>query len=444
MIAKKVRNIFSVLTSICVLLVGVLSGCGDPYVRFEEGALILEEYENSISEELKFFDPDKTVQISGWLDESCVKNLMAFLAEEYPDYTFEYKYISKNSYEPIIDAELASKTATSIVMMTPIMAKKHAKNRYIEDLSEYCQDFKDEGRNAFMYGNEVYAVPCTSDFQCIFYNKEILAQSGQKLPVSFKSFVELCDFMNYEMGIKPMSAGLKDTEKVADTALALLASGYFASNEGKKFGGRLAYGRASFYEEVRPYMSKWQELCIHNVYTRQMCIMDEAAAIEEFAAGESFMYMGGLYDYNRIVEANPNIKLGTMAVYSDFVGRAALIGGCNCGFAVNSYAPNKEIAKAVVESISTEKGQRALWQDRQGSQTYLKGVIFDNPDEFDTIRPLEDAGRMIMPWYSWGDHSSEIYETFGEELQKVVMGDKSLDTAFKSIDERVGSIIKEN
>ena len=116
MIAKKVRNIFSVLTSICVLLVGVLSGCGDPYVRFEEGALILEEYENSISEELKFFDPDKTVQISGWLDESCAKNLMAFLAEEYPDYTFEYKYISKNSYEPIIDAELASKTAKSAVV----------------------------------------------------------------------------------------------------------------------------------------------------------------------------------------------------------------------------------------------------------------------------------------------------------------------------------------
>ena len=444
MTSKKVRNILSVLTSICVLLVGVLSGCGDPYVRFEEGAQILEDYENRVSEELKFYDPNKTVQISGWLDESCVKNLMAFLAEEYPDYTFEYRYISKDSYESIIDAELASKTATSIVMMTSTMAKKHAKNRYIEDLTAYCDDFKDEGRNAFMYGNAIYAVPCTSDFQCIFYNKEILERSGQKIPVSFTSFVNLCDYMNNEMGIKPMSAGLKDSDKVADTALALLASGYFNSKEGKKFGGRISYGRASFYDEIRPYMSKWQELCVHKVYTRQMCIMDEAAAIEEFASGQSFMYMGGLYDYNRIKEANPDIKMSTMAVYSDFIGRAALIGGCNCGFAVNSFAKNIGIAKEVVGSISSEKGQRALWQDRQGSQTYLRGVVFDNPEEFDPIRPLEDSGRMLMPWNSWGDHSSEIYEIFGQELQRVVMGDKSLDTAFISIDERVSSILKEN
>lgn len=444
MTAKKVRNILSVLTSICVLLVGVLSGCGDPYVRFEEGAQILEDYDNGVSEGLKFNDPATTVKISGWLDEACVKNLMAFLADEYPDYTFEYRYIYKSSYESIIDSELSSKTATSIVMMTPTMAKKHAKNRYIEDLTAYCENFNEEGKESFSYGNRVYAVPCTSDFQCIFYNKEILDQSGKKLPVSFQSFIDVCDYMNDEMGIKPMSAGLKDSDKVADTALALLASGYFTTDQGKKFGGRMAYGRASFYDEIRPYMNKWQDLCIHNVYTRQMCIMDDAAAINEFASGQSFMYMGGLYDYNRIKEANPDIKLSTMAVFSDFVGRSVLIGGCNCGFAVNSFASNVSKAKEIVESIASEEGQRALWQDRQGSQTYLKGVVYDNPEEFDPIRPIVDSRKMYMPWNGWGDHSSEIYEIFGLELQKVVLGEKSVDSAFSSIDERVGKIQKEN
>ena len=109
-----------------------------------------------------------TIQISGWLDESCVKNLMAFLANEYPNYNFKYRYISKDSYEYIIDSELSSKTATDVVMMTPSMAKKHAKNRYIEDVSAYCDNFTDKGKEAFMYGNREYAVPSTSDFQCIF------------------------------------------------------------------------------------------------------------------------------------------------------------------------------------------------------------------------------------------------------------------------------------
>ena len=156
------------------------------------------------------------------------------------------------------------------------------------------------------------------------------------------------------------------------------------------------------------------------------------------------MYMGGLYDYNRIKEANPDIQLSTMAVFSDFVGRSALIGGCNCGFAVNSFSSNLNIAKEVVGSIASEEGQRALWQDRQGSQTYLEGVVYDNPDEFDPIRPIVDSRRLYMPWNSWGDHSSEIYAVFGLELQKVVMGEQSVDTAFAAIDEEVSKIQKEN
>lgn len=287
----RIRNIFSCVLSSILLSVGVLSGCGESVPRSDEFAQILEDYDNSGSEEWDFYDPMTTIQISGWLDESCVKNLMAFLANEYPNYNFKYRYISKDSYEYIIDSELSSKTATDVVMMTPSMAKKHAKNRYIEDVSAYCDNFTDKGKEAFMYGNREYAVPSTSDFQCIFYNKEIMQKSNQKLPLSFDGFLDLCDHLQNEMGIKPLSAGLKDSDKVADTALALLASGYLATDEGKKFGSKIAYGQTTFLMEIRPYMYKWQNMCIHKVYTRSMCIMDDTAAIEEFASGKSFMYL---------------------------------------------------------------------------------------------------------------------------------------------------------
>lgn len=441
MIAKKVRNIFSVLVSVCVAAVGVLSGCGDPYVRFDDAAQILEAYEAKM-DTLDFYDPDKTIEITGWLQEPCVKNLMAFLAEQYPEYTFKYRYISKNSYESIIDYELSSKTATEIVMLTPNMAKKHAKSGYLEDLSLYCNDFKDKARESFMQGGKVYAVPCTSDFQCVFYNVDILRESGQKVPVSFQSFLEISDYMSSQ-GIKPMSAGLKDPEKVANTALSLLSSGYFSTDTGKTFGQRLANGEASFFDEIRPYMGKWQDLCLHKVYTRSMCIMDDEAAIEEFASGKSFMYMGGLYDYNRIMEANPDIKISTVAITSDYVGRATLIGGCDCGFAVNKYSKNESLAAKVISSIADEEGQKALWMDRQGSQTYLEGVTFDNPEAFDPIRPIADKGKTLMPWTSWGDHSTEIYEIFGQELQEVVLGNQSVEKAFQKIDDRVDKIQKD-
>lgn len=441
---KRPKNIFSCVLSIIILLVGVLSGCGQSDPRSDEYAQILEDYDNSVSEKLDFTDPRSTIQISGWLDESCVKNLMAFLAREYPKYTFKYRYISKDSYESIIDAELSSKIATEIVMMTPSMAKKHAKNRYIEDLTIYCDEFTDRGKEAFMYGNRIYAVPSTSDFQCFFYNKGMLEECGLKVPLTYDSLLEICDYMQNTMDVKPLSAGFKDSDMVADTALALLASGYFSTDQGKKFGNKIAYGQTTFLEEIRPYMYKWQNMCIHKIYTRNMCIMDATAAIDEFAAGKSFMYMGGLTDYNRIKEVNPDIKLGTMALSSEGISKAVLIGGCSCGFAVNSFAPNKGFAMDVVGKIATEEGQRALWSDRQGSQTYLKNVKFDNPDEFDEIRALTSTDRVVMPWNQWGEHSSEMYEIFGRELQKVVLGDKSIEIAFQSIDYEVKQILRED
>ncbi len=441
---KRPKNIFSCVLSTILLAVGVLSGCGESDPRSDEYAQILEEYDNNVSEELEFYDSASTIEISGWLDESCVKNLMAFLADEFPKYKFKYRYISKDSYESIIDAELSSQIATEIVMMTPSMAKKHAKNRYIEDLTLYCENFTDKGKEAFMYGTRIYAVPSTSDFQCLFYNKDILEQSGQKVPLSYASLIELCDYMRNNMGVKPLSAGLKDSDKVADTALALLSSGYFNTDQGKKFGSRMAYGQTTFYEEIRPYMYKWQDMCIHKIYTRDMCIMDETAAIEEFAAGKSFLYLGGLSDYNRIKEKNPDIRLGTMALSSDSVGKAVLIGGCNCGFAVNSFDPNKGFAMAVVGKIATEEGQRALWSDRQGSQTYLQNVIFDNPDEFDEIRALTSTNRVVMPWDQWGNNSSQIYEKFGYELQQVVLGERSIEIAFQNIDDEVKQLLRED
>ncbi|WP_029231330.1 ABC transporter substrate-binding protein [Butyrivibrio sp. VCB2006] len=441
---KEFKNIFSILLSLILLSIGVLSGCAESDPRSDDFAQLLEEYDSSVTDELDFYDPVNTIQISGWLDESCVKNLMAFLANQYPQYKFKYRYISKESYESIIDAELSSKMATEIVMMTPTMAKKHAKNRYIEDLTLYCDNFTDKGREAFMYGNRIYAVPSTSDYQCLFYNKDLLEQSGQKLPISYNSFLELCDYMRTNMDVKPLSAGLKDSDKVADTALAILAAGYLSTAQGKKFGSRLTYGQTTFREEIRPYMNKWQEMCIHRLYTRDMCIMDEASAIDEFVSGKSFLYLGGLTDYNRIKEANPEMCMGTMAIPGDTISKSMLIGGCDCGFAVNIFSKNKTAAMEVVKAISTEDGQRALWSDRQGGQTYLKNVVFDNPDEFDEIRAFTSSDRVVMPWNQWGTNSSQIYEVFGRELQKVVLGERSIEVAFQVIDDEVKQILRED
>ena len=435
------RKLFSTLLCSVLFMTGMLSGCGSQKAYSDNLAPI---HIDTKDLEVQVVDPSTRITITGWLENAYTQNLMAYLAEKYPEYTFEYKYIAKKSYESIIDSQLSSKLAADIVMVNPLMTKRHAENGYIADLNDHCDGFNDEARESFSYEDRMYAVPNTSEYQCPFYNKEIQSKIGRRMPNNFQEYLDYCDYLLDEKGIKPLSSGLKDSDTVADSALAFLASGYFTTKEGATFGERLAAGTTTFKGETQPQLILWKEMVNHGILTKDMCIMDKEAAIEEFAAGESFMYVGGVEDYNRIKEKNPDIKIGTTGFAGAVHGMPILIGGCNCGFAVNKYCTNREIAENIVAELAKEEGQRVLWSDRLGSQTYLRGVSFSNPEEFDGIKAMVRAGRVFSPWNGWGKYGSQIYVIFGEELQKVVTGERTLDVALQVIDNKISQIRKDN
>lgn len=437
---KGINHIFSVILTINLLALSVLSGCSKPDVHSYDDA---QQNEKS-STEIGGIDPAKIIYLSGWLKKETTDNLMAFLAEKYPDYSFEYKYYGKQSYELVTDAQLSSKIASDIVMIDNTMIKKYANAGYIVDLNEYKDVFKEKAVSTFSYGDHMYAIPSTSDVQCAYYNKEILLESREKLPVSFDEYIEFYKDIYEKKGVRPMSAALKDWENSANLAMIFLSNSYFETERGKNFGKRLAYGNASFTEEIYPYLMEWEKLIINGIMTKEMCLMDDEAAMQEFASGRTFMFVGTFENYNRIKEINPNIKLGTTPLYTVSGSKPSLIGGCRNGFAVNAYSKKKDVAIEIVGLLATEEGQKALWADRMGSQTYMKGEIFNNPPDFDGIKPLVMVDSLYMPWTEWGEYSGEIYKRFGEELQKVVLKEKGIKNAMKSVDAEIKHIYSGN
>ena len=433
------KRIFSVLLGIMLLSQSVLSACG---TREAHSDNVVPDGNLLNNSKIEVFNAETTVTISGWLEDVYTKNLLAYLAEKNPEYTFEYRYIGKNSYETIVDAELASRQASDIVMVNPVMAFRHGKNGYIEDLSKLCGDFDEEAQNAFSFEGKIYAIPSTSEYQCIFYNRDIVEKYGHTVPIQFNDFLNYCDEVRADIGIRPVACGIKDTDKLADNALAFLEANYFSTEQGKDFGERVARGEAAFGKELQPYLYQWKELVNHKIFTREMCIMDSEAAIDEFASGKALMYMGVVEDYNRIVEKNPSMRVGTTGVPGAVKGTTILIGGCNSGFAVNSFGKKKDVVTEIAADLATKEGQRALWRDRIGSQTYFKNVEFDNPPVFDGLRPTISAHRVFMPVSEWGEHGTQIYGILGRELQKVVSGERNIDVAVQVMDYEIEQIQK--
>ncbi len=443
MSGNKLRNtIISIVLELVLIIIVVATGFestnsksyGDAYL---DNSLYGDQTEKLTMDYLLTGGEGTIIRIATWYSDDYTENFRSYLAETFPDVIFEYSYIYKNHYESVIDSQLSYRGAPDIVCVDMQMAQKHAKNRYIAPLSGFEWNFNESAEEAFCYGDVPYAVPSTSCYECIYYNKNKFIESHVSIPDTYEEFIIMSDFIRQAKREKVMSLDLKDYEEISNSALIFLQANYFNTEDGAKFGEKLQYGRSSFYNDLYEYMEDWERLISHRIITKDMFTMDRKASIEEFASGKTYMCIGGPEDYNAIKACNPEIELGTMMPFGIDVEDQMLIGGCDCGFAVNNNSLNKEMAMEVVAALATEEGQTALWKDRVGSISYLNGLEVNNPEDFDGISYALDNDRLFLPQNTWGKDSIEINTIYGTQLQEVLLGKTPLYMALMRTDIQV-------
>lgn len=389
-------------------------------------------------------DNRKAIRISTWYHDYDLTSLMAYLAKEFPEYTFEYIYIDKSNYESIIDSQLSCLGAPDIIFMDQEMVQKHAATGYIYNLTDICGPFNEDAWKAFGYGNAIYAVPNTSQFECIYYNKDLFRALGVDVPYSYQSFIGSCDRLREDYGIRPLAVSLKNPYALANSALAFAAADYMSVDRGSGFGARLQYGRTSFTNELSPFIHDWETLLEHEIFTKDMYTIDSRTAVEEFAGKEAAMIAGGPETYNAIIRLNPDMEIGTLPFFGTRGRLRAVIGGCDVGFAVNRNSPNRDTAVEILSSLTTLTGQRALWKDRPGSQTYLRDTYFTNESVYDGLTYCEEKGLVFAPWMDWGrELNGPIHYLLGTELQLVLLDKQTTAEAFDNVDKAVYRILKE-
>ena len=390
----------------------------------------------------KVEDTRKVIRIATWYEDSYITNFKAYLASRFPEYDFEYTYIQRTNYESVIDSQISYDGAADIVLVTENMAKKYARGGYLVPLSKMVKGFSDEALDKFKYIDDYYAVPGVSTFECHYFNQDYFDEFGFSPPSVYSDFSDMCKIA-MKNGVKPLSAGLKEKEGLASSLIAIMQGSYFNTPEGESFGERLQKGEASFYKELYPDIAVWYSFIEDGVFTRDMCLMDKQAAIEEFASGKTVFLAGGPEDYNQIYRVNPNMHLGSIPYGGKDDGSQLLLGGCEYGFAVVNDDRNVEEALKVVRSLTSLMGQKALWKDSPGSKTYLKNVKFKSPKEFDNLQEaLENS--TYMPYTGWGFYSREISLELENELQQVLLGREDLEDAFKRIDGKAKAIVEGN
>ena len=173
-----------------------------------------------------------------------------------------------------------------------------------------------------------------------------------------------------------------------------------------------------------------------------------ASSIPKFEEGvvneDAAMIVGTPETYVAITEARPDMNIGTLPFYGTNGAKMGIIGGCDLGFALNANSTNYDKAKEVLASLARVEGQKALWLDRPGSQTYLEDVSFEVVEAYQGIQQCYKDGLVFTPWMDWGmDLNKAVHYKFGRELQKVLLGRESLEDAYKNVDDLVYEILHE-
>lgn len=377
------------------------------------------------------------IRMAYWNSEDTVADLLAYLETAVPEVEIEYQFIDNSNYATIIDTQLSAGEGPDIICESPATALKHAKLGYLADLSELGTLYSNAGTSVYSYNGSVYALPGISWFEGIYYNKAIFAENNIELPKTFDAYIAVCKQFQ-ELGIKPLSAGLKSWEPMLKNSMAFVSAEYL-SGEGKSFGEEYREGKTTLDGVWNSYIEKWSEMITAGVYTTDMTGVDHEQALNEFATGGSAMFCSGPWDLEAIQSKNADLDLGMFPFHGTTEDAGWLIGGPGCGFAANASSANLEATKKVLAALSTAEGQEALWAGNAGGSSYLLGVEFDLPSVYDDISTAIAAGNVYCPWNEWGD-AAAAHQDYGVEMQNYLLGE-DLSVCLQNVDAVVADLI---
>ena len=380
-----------------------------------------------------------SVRIAYWNGQETMQTLLDFLKEEVPDVEIEFEFIDNSNYDSMIDTQLAAGAGPDIVCESPGAALKHAKLGYLAPLDELATKYSSAGTSVYSYEGSTYALPGISWFEGIYYNKAIFQENGLELPKTFDEYIAVCKKFQ-ELGITPLAAGLKSWEPMLKNSMAFVSAEYLSQASGKGFGEDYRNGKVTLDGTWNSYLEKWSETIKEGIYTKDMINVEHAQALELFATGQAAMFCSGPWDYEAIMEKNPDLQLDMMPFYGTQESAGWLIGGPGCGFSVNQSSENKEAAMKVLAAISTPEGQAALWENNQGGSSYLTGVTFDLPEAYTSVSATLAAGNVYCPWNEWGV-AAPAHETYGTEMQSYLLGTQDLATTLKNVDTVVSELL---
>lgn len=438
-VMKKLMSAFMVLT---LLMSMVITGCSSKEVKetkIDTTEKVATESKKKVTDKEEV--QEKThVRFMYWNKQDSLQSLIDLINKELPNVDFEFQFVDTKSYQTVYKTQMSAGEGPELLCIQNVESEVRA--GYAMDLTgqAFLENYTDSVMNELAIDGESYCVPGPSWFGGYFYNKDLFEENGLNVPKTFDEFVAVCEKLT-ELGIKPIANPIKSPNYLMHYACSFLTPEFLRQPEGMNWDKDFKAGKVTMSETWGPYLGKWSEMATKGFIKEEELGMDFDQAMDEFVTGRAGMIDSGPWDVSIIHEKNPDMNIDMMPFVGNKGDTGWLFGGPGIRFGVNANLDEKtkKAALSVIELISTPEGQKAYWENNKGGSSYVKGVEFEMPKEFDGCKEVFAKGNIYAPFMVW---NPGVFEEFGKQLQGYIAGATTLEEVMKATDEKNQEVLE--
>lgn len=351
--------------------------------------------------------------------------------KELPNVKLEFEYINWDTdFSSVMQTRIAGKQLPDIIM---IKGGDHQKyTDHLMDLSseEFMNEFPEDIRKALQIDGKDYAVPYTSNFQGVFYNKRIFAENNIEIPKTWDKLMAVAETLQSK-GITPFTSHFKDYQ-IGNSFNQFATIEVFSKNP--TWGNDLQKGDVSFVTspEFKTVFEHFEDLLKYS--NKDPFGVDFTGAAEMFAKEETAMWIIGTWSTAQVLKNNPDLEIGFFPTPATEEANTKIIMQPDHTFSASATTKHPEEVKQVLDIFATNKEMAKKYIDIVQTESLIPDVVTDvqapyveDINSYKSIGAADaNVGNVQIPW--------PYQEQSGSYISEWLLGKKSLDEALKATD----------
>lgn len=360
----------------------------------------------------------------------------AALAVQYPNITLEWECVDwGNDFQPKMQQYMQS-GLPDIMIGKAQDVKTYASQNILGAIdSTYTGRVLDAANKNVTVDGKVYGVVYNALYQGVYYNKDMFAKNGWKIPATLAELQVIIDDCKAK-GIVPFASHMVDAWSIGNVTMQFAMNDIFNSDPtwGDEFrAGTVNYSDSKAFQKVYEY----NKLIFDNTFPETFST-EQTDCDARMVKGEAAMKVSGSWSIQNFLDINENFNFGIFP-FPNQTGDSKLIFEPNITIMTSAASKNQDAINCVLDVLTGNKDLAVEIYNYTKTAAMLKDVTptFVNPSQED-IDKYAAAGKIVDVTLGnnqlvWGGFQDENAKDIAAWLQ----GDETFEQALAASDARV-------